>query len=264
MDLGIKARTAMVAAASQGLGRAVAEALLKEGARVSICSRNADHLEKTRTELQRQFPHGEIVATPCDVSLARDLTSWYEITRKQLGPVDILVTNTGGPPVGEFMDVTEENWDRGIDSTLKNVIRLSRLVLPEMKERRWGRIVHLTSLAAKEPIDILTISSTLRAGLSALTRNLSNQFAQYGICINAVLPGHIMTDRQIELNRLKAESLGVSFEEVVRAGEARIPARRFGKPEEIGNAVAFLCSEKASYISGASIQVDGGLIHSTF
>jgi 3-oxoacyl-[acyl-carrier protein] reductase len=178
--------------------------------------------------------------------------------------VDILVTNTGGPPAAKFEDLTEEQWRRGVDSTLLNVVRLCRLVLPEMRRRRWGRIVHLTSLAAKQPIALLTISSTLRAGLSALTKTMANEFARDGVLINAVLPGHVLTNRQIELNELRAKQEGISPGEYAGRVQASIPLGRYGEPREIGEMVAFLVSERASYVTGATIQVDGGLIQSTF
>ncbi len=264
MDLGIRNRVAMVAAASKGLGRAIARSLLAEGCQVSICARHSDALETTRQQLAEEFPEATVLAIPADVSRSEDITRWFHNTRQTLGPVDILVTNTGGPPVGMFMELEEEKWRQGIESTLMNVVRLSQLVIPDMRKQHWGRIVHITSLVAREPMDMLTISSTLRAGLSALTRTQSNQLAQYGITVNAVLPGHIMTDRQIELNKARAEKTGLSFEEVVKQAEQQIPARRFGKPEEIGDAVAFLCSERAAYISGVSLLVDGGIVRGTF
>jgi 3-oxoacyl-[acyl-carrier protein] reductase len=263
MDLGITNRVAMVAAASKGIGLGVATALAKEGCRVSICSRDPGALEAARQKILAEAPGAEVRVFPCDVS-GEDLEAWHRSVTAELGPADILVTNTGGPPAATFLNLTEEQWRRGIDLTLMNVVRLCRLVLPGMRERRWGRIVHLTSLAAKQPIALLTISSTLRAGLSALTKTMSNEFAGDGVLVNALLPGHVLTDRQIELNQIRSKQEGISIEDYAARVQGTIPIGRYGQPREIGEVVAFLASERASYVTGATIQVDGGLIQGTF
>jgi len=260
MDLDIKGRVAMVAAASKGLGRACAMALVEEGCKVSICSRNVEELEKTRSEIGA---HGEALAVVADVSSAIDLEDWYQRTTDSFGQVDILVTNTGGPPVKRFMELSDESWLSGVESTLMNVVRLSRLVIPGMRERRWGRIIHLTSLVAKQPVDELTISSTLRAGLSGLTKTMANQLGPHSITVNAILTGHILTDRQYALADVRVKEQGITHEEYFAGQAAEVPLRRIGEPREIGEAVAFLASERASYVTGVSLQVDGGLIRST-
>jgi 3-oxoacyl-[acyl-carrier protein] reductase len=264
MNLGISGKVAMVAAASKGIGLGVATALAKEGCRVSICSRDAAALEAARQKILAEAPGAEVRVFPCDVMSGEELETWHRSVTLELGPVDILVTNTGGPPAAHFLDLTEEQWRRGIDLTLMNVVRLCRLVLPRMRERRWGRIVHLTSLAAKQPIALLTISSTLRAGLSALTKTMSNEFARDGVLVNALLPGHVLTDRQIELNEIRSKQEGISIEDYALRVQGTIPIGRYGQPREIGEVVAFLASDRASYVTGATIQVDGGLIQGTF
>jgi 3-oxoacyl-[acyl-carrier protein] reductase len=264
MDLGIEGRAALVAAASKGLGRAVALSLVKEGCRVSICSRSQEALDDARAELVAARDGATVHTFVCDVSKAEELAGWVTAATADLGTVDILVTNTGGPPAGRFAELTDETWQTGIDGTLLNVVRLCRLVLPGMRARKWGRIVHISSLAAKQPIDLLTISSTLRAGLSALTKTMANQVAADNVLVNAILPGHILTDRQVHLNELRAKEQGVTVEEYAGRTEKTIPLRRTGEPREIGDVVAFLASERASYITGATIQVDGGIISSTF
>jgi 3-oxoacyl-[acyl-carrier protein] reductase len=236
MDLGLTGRVAMVAAASKGLGRAAAEALAAEGCRLSVCSRSA--------------PSFGDLAVSCDVSKPEELQRWYDDTIAYFGQVDILVTNTGGPPAAQFLDLTEEQWSIGVEATLMNVVRLSRLVIPDMQKRKWGRIVHITSFVAKQPTALLTVSSTLRAGISALTKTLADQVAQDGILVNAVLPGHFMTDRQKQLSEIRAEYL--------QKAVTSIPLGRYGEPRELADVIAFLCSERASFVTGTSVLVDGG------
>ncbi|HVE65589.1 MAG TPA: SDR family oxidoreductase [Thermoanaerobaculia bacterium] len=264
MDLGITGRVAMVAASTKGIGRAVATSLLAEGCRVSICARTAVEIEAAREEMAAAAPITEVFGARCDVSKQEDLAAWHAETVERFGAVDILVTNSGGPPAARFLDLTEAQWREGIDTVLFNVIRLSRLVLPAMRERRWGRIIHLTSLVAKQPVALLTVSSALRAGLSALTKTMSNEFSKDGVLVNAVLPGHILTDRQKHLNEIRSKEEGISTDAYAARVAAAIPIGRHGQPEEIGDVVAFLASERASYVTGATIQVDGGIIQSTF
>ena len=260
MDLEITGRVAMVAAGSKGLGKACAKALLKEGAKVSICARNQVELDQTASELSEC---GEIITFVADVSSLSALQLWHQDTVVKLGPVDILVTNTGGPAVSKFMSLTDDQWHSGVESTLMNVVRLTRLVIPEMQKRKWGRIIHLTSLVAKQPREELTISSTLRAGLSGLTKTMSNEFGLSGITVNAILTGHVMTDRQLHLADIKSAERGITHEQYFTEQAAQIPVGRLGVPREVGDVVAFLASERASYLTGVSLQVDGGMIRST-
>jgi 3-oxoacyl-[acyl-carrier protein] reductase len=264
MDLGIRNRVAMVAAASKGLGKAAARALALEGCRVSICARDPAALEAARAELAALAPDGPVLAVPCDLAREQDLAGWFQATAEAFGGVDILVTNTGGPPAATFLELTEAQWAEGVQSTLMNVVRLCRLALPGMRARRWGRIVHLTSLAAKQPQPLLTISSTLRAGISALTRTMAAEFGPDQVLVNAVLPGHILTDRQIHLGEVRARKEGITLDQYLERAGADAALRRLGRPEEVGEVVAFLCSERAGFLTGVSLQVDGGAGTGTF
>lgn len=259
MDLGIGGRVAMVAAGSKGLGKAAAASLAREGCLVSICGRDPKTLAQARTDLG-----GSALAFPCDVARPADLEAWHRATLEAFGKVDILVTNTGGPRAATFLDLTDAHWEDGMQGTLLNVVRLSRMVLPGMRERRWGRIVHITSLVAKQPLPLLTISSALRSGLSALTKTMATEFAADNVLVNALLPGHILTDRQAHLAQIAADRDGITVEAALARTGATIPMARMGRPEEVGDVIAFLCSERSSYLTGTSIQVDGGIIQGTF
>jgi len=244
----------MVAAASKGIGLAAARVLCEEGARVSICGRNQANLDAALLTLPGA------VGCLCDVSDGKQIEDWHAFTCARLGDPDILVTNTGGPPAGSLSAMTDEQWREGFESTLMNVVRLVRLVAPAMVEKRWGRIVHVTSLVAKEPSPLLPISSTLRAGLMAMTRLQALELAHAGVTVNAVLPGHTLTDRQYHLASIRASQLGVTPDEALEMQAEQVPMKRLGKPEEIGAGVAFLCSEQAAYITGINLLIDGGLV----
>lgn len=199
-----------------------------------------------------------------DVSAVADLDRWVLATNERFGGCDILITNTGGPPAARFLDLSDAQWQSGVDSTLMNVVRLCRAVAPGMRARRFGRMVHLTSFVAKQPVDLLTLSSTLRAGLSGLTKMLANQLGPDGITVNAILTGHALTDRQLHLAEIRCREQGIDQAEYFRRAAEEIPLRRIASAEEIADVVTFLCSERASYVTGVSLQVDGGLTRSTF
>jgi 3-oxoacyl-[acyl-carrier protein] reductase len=262
MDLGIRGKVAMVAAGSKGLGRAAALALAAEGCLVSVCGRSQGSLEAAQADLEALGVAA--LAVVADVSKPEDLVRWHAATVAALGPVDILITNTGGPRAAIFADLSDADWAAGVASTLMNVVRLTRLVLPGMCQRQWGRIVHITSLVAKQPYPLLTISSTLRAGLSGLTRTLALESARDGVTVNALLPGHVMTDRQLHLADVKAKAVNITVEQHFARQAAAIPVGRIGQPEEVGAVIAFLCSASASYVTGQSLLVDGGLVQGTF
>ena len=260
MDLALEHRIAMVAAATSGLGFACAESLVAEGAHVSLCGRDPQRVADAVARLGGDDRAFGFVA---DVSSADDLGRWHAATVEHFGDPSVLVTNTGGPPVARFADLDEAKWREGIESTLFNVIRLCKLVLPAMQRARFGRIVHLTSLVAKQPQDELTISSTLRAGLSGLTKTLANQVAKDGITVNAILTGQVLTGRQHHLAEVRARDRGATVEAMLAESAASVPSGRFGEPREVGDVVAFLCSARAAFITGVSLPVDGGQIKAT-
>jgi 3-oxoacyl-[acyl-carrier protein] reductase len=254
MDLGLNGKVALVAAGSKGIGLATAKLLAEVGCKVSVCGRNEESLEYATTAIG----HGA-VGIPCDVSSANDIDRWVQESRSKLGPIDIMVTNTGGPPAGSWQNITDEQWQSGFDSTLMNVNRMVRAIAPEMKERGWGRIVHNTSLVAKEPNVLLPISSTLRAGLMALTRLQALELAPFGITVNGVLPGHTLTDRQLHLAEIRASRDGITPEKALELQANEVPMKRLGQPEEIAAAIVFFCSQPAAYITGTNLLVDGGM-----
>jgi 3-oxoacyl-[acyl-carrier protein] reductase len=254
MELGIAGKVAMVAAASKGIGLAIAKELAAEGCKVSICARNEETLEAAAAEIGEDTRSYVV-----DVSSPEDLAWWVEQTHEDLGQVDILVTNTGGPPAGKLDEMADEQWQSGFDSTFMNVVRLTRLVQDDMREKRWGRIVHLTSLVAREPASLLPISSAFRTGLVALTKIQATELAPFGITVNGVLPGHTLTDRQRHLAEVRSTREGISVEEALKRQAESVPLGRLADPSEVAAAVAFLCSERAGYITGTSILVDGGI-----
>lgn len=254
MELGLKGKVAMVAAGTRGIGLATARSLVAEGAKVSVCGLDAARIKETAAALGA--PH---MAVRCDVASKSDIEAWFAATRKALGEPHILVTNTGGPPAGPLSELTEEQWAKGFENTVLNVVRMVALAAPAMKAARWGRVVHITSLVAKDPDPLLSISSTLRAGLSAMCRLSARELGPYGVTVNCVLPGSTATDRQTHLLEVRAKKSGLSVEEERRRAAEAVPVGRLADPAEIGDVVAFLCSERAGYVNGAQVVVDGGM-----
>lgn len=252
MDFGIKGHVAMVAAASKGIGFAVAKALANEGCAVSICARTSQDVDHAVRQLGD--PH---IGCTADVTNPTDLENWYETTTTKLSAPSILVTNTGGPPAGFPSELTDEQWRQGVDSTLMNVVRLTRLVTPPMRSRGFGRIIHISSLYAYDPELILTISSTLRAGLRALTKLQAKELAPYGLTVNAVLPGHTLTERQLHLADVRAQQRGSTRDAMMEEALSKLPMGRFATPDEVAATVAFLASVQAASVSGVSLLVDG-------
>jgi 3-oxoacyl-[acyl-carrier protein] reductase len=261
MDLGLRGKVALVAASSRGLGRAVAEELAAEGTQLVLCSRREDVIRGAAAEIGASYG---VTA----LGIAADLAQVGESERvvrqaiEELGRVDVLVTNAGGPPAGPFESHDDEAWRSAIDLNLQSVIGLMRGVLPGMKDRQWGRIINVTSIAVKQPVENLVLSNSVRAAVTGLARSLANEVAQFGITVNNVLPGYTRTERVDELADFTAKQKGISADEARAIWEHQIPMRRLGEPREFAAMVAFLASERASYITGTSITVDGGWVKS--
>lgn len=258
MDLGLRDRVALVAAGSKGLGRAIALGLAAEGARVAICARGKDALDATVADLTRTG--AAAVGFVADVSRSEDVANVVASTEAALGPVDILVTNSGGPRSGTFDVLSPEDWDQATRVLLTSAVGLTRGVLPGMKARKWGRILNITSIAAKQPVDGLMLSNSLRAAVTAFARTLANEVAPHGVTVNNLLPGYTRTDRVVDLANQMAAAAGSTPQTVTGKWEAQIPMGRLGEPREFAALAAFLASERASYITGQSIAVDGGWI----
>jgi 3-oxoacyl-[acyl-carrier protein] reductase len=258
MDLGLRDRVALVAAGSKGLGRAIALELAAEGAQVVICARGKDALDATVAEIAAAG--GRAFGFVADVSNVADVARLVESARSACGPVDILVTNSGGPRSGTFDVLSPEDWDQATRVLLTSAVELTRAVIPDMRTRRWGRILNITSIAAKQPVDGLMLSNSLRAAVTAFARTLANEVAKDGITVNNLLPGYTRTDRVVDLAAQMAASSGTSPEAVAGRWEAQIPMGRLGEPREFAALAAFLASDRASYITGQSIAVDGGWI----
>jgi len=261
MDLGLRGRVAIVCASSGGLGKAAAAGFVREGSHVVICSRDRDRIEAAALEIGLAAADSSVRILPlvADLSKAADITALVSAAVREFGRVDILVTNAGGPPVADFPDLDDAAWEKGIDLTLMSAVRCIREALPYMRRQRWGRIVNITSIAARQPINDLIISSTLRPGILGLAKVLANQHAREGILINNLTPGFILTDRQRQIASARAVKRGITAEQYVEEVVRDIPAGRFGDPEELANVIVFLGSEKASYVTGTTIAVDGGL-----
>jgi 3-oxoacyl-[acyl-carrier protein] reductase len=259
MDLGLKDKVALVAAAGQGLGYGTARALAHEGARVSICSHLADEIEAARARLVDETG-GTILASVCDVRDPEAINAWVSKTAAEWGHIDALFINAGGPPAANFKELNDDQWRAAFELTLMSAVRLIRAVLPHMPA--GGAIVASTSSSVREPIERLILSNVMRAGVASLIKSLADELAPDGVRLNILIPGRIDTARVAQLDQTKANKLGIPVEDVRAQSVASIPLGRLGTIDEYGTAAALLLSPAASYITGASLRVDGGKIRS--
>lgn len=259
MDLGLRGKVALVAGASRGLGRAIAEELGAEGASLVLCARREAALMAARDAIA-SHTGVPVTAVAADVSRTEDVQRVAAAATASYGRVDVLVTNAGGPPPGPFESHDGAAWEAAVRLTLMSAVELIRAVLPGMKQRRFGRILNVTSIAVKQPVDNLMLSTALRAAVTGMARTLANEVAPFGITVNNLLPGYTSTERVEELARVTAEARGTSPEDVLARWRSEIPAGRLGEPRELAAVAVFLASERAGYITGQSVAVDGGWI----
>ncbi len=261
MDLGLKGKAAIVAAASKGLGKAVARELAQEGARLAICARDAQQLERTAAEI-RQATGAEVLAQALDVTDYAAVQKFVAATEARFGRVDICVTNAGGPPSKKFADISIEEWRAAVDLTLLSAVYFAKEVLPRMQKNRWGRFLTITSLSVKQPVDGLLLSNAIRAAVTGMARTLANEYGAHGITVNNVCPGYTRTERLDELATKMSAAEGITAQQIFQRWSAAIPLGRVASPEEFAAVVAFLASERASYVNGVTLAVDGGAVKS--
>ena len=263
MDLGLKDRVAIVAASSQGLGKAVAMGLAREGAKLAICSRAESKINKTAEEI-----HGEtgvdVLARAVDVTDYEQVRRFVAETHQRFGRVDVCVTNAGGPPAKPFRETTVEDWQAGVNLNLMSTLYFVREVLPLMQQRKWGRIITITSSSVKQPSDNLVLSNSVRSAVSGLMKTLSNEYGKDNILVTNACPGYTLTSRLDELSGKLARAEGVDPKEIQARWAKQVPLGRLGQPEEFANVVVFLASERASYLTGVSIAIDGGFVKGVY
>jgi len=259
VDLKLNGKIAMVGGASRGLGLAVARALAAEGAQVSVASRTREAIESAGALIEKETG-GRVLATAANLASSDDIAGWHRATVERFGGVDLLFTNGGGPPAGRVLDFADAAWQSAFELLVLSVVRQARLVVPSMRARGGGAILMSTSSAVKEPIPNIALSNVLRASVAALAKTLALELAGESIRVNQLIPGRINTDRVREIDANNAGKAGISPDEQRRRSASTIPLGRYGDPDEFGKAAAFLLSDAASYITGASVQVDGGLV----
>ncbi|HET9306315.1 MAG TPA: SDR family oxidoreductase [Candidatus Sulfotelmatobacter sp.] len=258
MDLGLKNRVALVAASSQGLGLAAAEAFAAEGCRVAMCARNAQALAAGAEKIRKQH-RAEVFTEAFDVTDAAAVGRFVAAVAEKFGSVDICVTNAGGPPAKGFLAASLEDWQRAIDANFLSTVYFAREVIPHMQRKRWGRIITITSITTKQPVADLVLSNAVRAAVVGLVKSLANEFGKDGILVNNVGPGFTATDRLKELAKARSSASGKSEQEIFDGWAADAPLKRLGDPRELAETIVWLASDRASYITGQTVLVDGGM-----
>ncbi len=257
MDLGLTGKAALVGGASKGIGKATARVLAQEGCRVAICARHQETLEAAAAEI-REATGAEVLAVACDMTRYEEIRGLVAQAAERFGRLDIVVNNAGGPPTGTFQELDERYWEHALNQNLLSVVRTIREALPYLRRSGAGRIINITSVAVKQPIDGLMLSNAARLAVVGMAKTLSRELAPEGITVNNVCPGNIATERLMSLIEERAERQGVSLEQAVAVEESRIPMGCLGEADDVANLVAFLASVQARYITGTTIQVDGG------
>ncbi len=259
MNTGLRGKVAIVCAASAGLGRAAAEALAAEGCRLAICSRRQDALDGVAADLQQRY-QAEVLSIQADLREAAQITRLVSTAVEKFGGLDVMVTNVGGPKPGVFDALTDDDWLQAVELLLMSAVRLTREAIPHMRRRGGGRIIHITSVAVKQPVAGLMLSNSVRAAVVGFSKTLSKELARENITVNCVAPGYTRTQRVVDLNKATAQREGRPVEEVENRLLANIPAGRLGEPSELAGLIAYLASDQAAYITGSVIAVDGGSV----
>jgi len=258
MEMGLKNRVAIVAASSQGIGQATAAAFAAEGCRVAMCARNAQTLQASADQIRRQH-NAEVLAEAVDVTDAAAVHRFIAAVVAKFGSADICVANAGGPPAKNFLSTSIDEWRKAVDLNLLSTIHFAREVIPHMQRQQWGRIVTITSISVKQPVADLVLSNSVRAGVVGLVKSLANEFGKDGILVNNVAPGYTATDRLKELARARSAAQGKTEKQISEGWAADAPLKRLGEPREVADTIVWLASERASYITGQTVLVDGGV-----
>lgn len=258
MQTGLKAKSIIVAASSQGMGRSTAEAFAAEGSKLAMCARNERTLRVAADEIRSKY-NVKVFDQVLDVTDAEGVRSFVQTVAERFGGVDVCVTNAGGPPAKNFLSITPDDWHKAIETNFLSVVHFAREVVPYMQKKRWGRFITITSTSVRQPIPDLVLSNSVRPAVVGLVKSLALEFGNDGITVNNIAPGYTATDRLSELSKVRALAAGVSEQEIRERWAAEIPLRRLGKPEEIADAILWLASDRAAYITGQTIIVDGGI-----
>ena len=259
MKLNLKNKNAIVCASSQGLGKAAALDLAEEGVNLAICSRDQDKINKVKEEIhQKTKSEIKVIALKVDLDSPDEIQAFYKQVENDLGSVDILVNNNGGPPPSTFEQLSDDDWQKAFNSTMMSCLRLSKLVIPNMKKNAWGRIINISSVSVKTPVNGLFLSNSMRMGVLGWAKALSDELAPHGVTVNTVCPGYTRTERVEAILETQSNSSGLKKEEIEKSIAENIPMKRVGEAEDLAGLITFLASEKADYMTGLAIQVDGG------
>jgi 3-oxoacyl-[acyl-carrier protein] reductase len=264
LEFGLKDKVALVTASSKGIGFGTAKVLASQGCRVVICSRDQNSISKARDIIINTTKNENVYAVRTDLTVKSEIDLLVDAATSKFGPVEILAYNTGPPKPGTFQELNDTDWDEAVKLLLLSAVRLTKQIIPRMVQKNWGRLVYITSSTLRQPIPNLVLSNTVRLSLAGLSKSLATEYGPMGITSNGIMQGHILTDRQQEVAKDRAARTGDTIEVAMKQMLADVPAGRYGAPEEIGYLVAFLASDKAGYINGSMITIDGGLVRSVF
>ena len=264
MELGLKDKVALVPASSKGIGFGVAKVLAAEGCKVVICSRDQRSIAKAKESLSRETGNRDVLAVRADISVKADSEGLVDEATRKFGTIDILAYNSGPPKPGTFADLKDDDWELGVKLLLMSAVWLTKRVVQGMLEKKWGRLIFITSSSLRQPVPNLVISNTVRLSLAGLSKSLALEYGSRGITSNGIMQGHILTDRQRQVAYDLSMRTGKSADEAMKQMLKDVPLGRYGTPEEVGNLVAFLASDKAAYVNGTMLAIDGGLIRSVF